>query len=300
MKDKNLFKLLMEETGCNQDEAKLALSTSNNNFEKAISTITSLFKFINLFKIKLAFNNENVYGLIQMVVNTKNSEISLFSLVFSRNPATYEISINIDWVSFEKIIFSVRLDEVTMEDYTKKIEENLKLYAQQAIKNIPEVSMNKIISIIKTFFYPYVVKMEIVNEELNLLQFKKLLNYNVKQDKNLSIKHNLGFIKLDVQIVSDINGKSAEKIIEGDILLSIIVDKRDIAHYLAHLIGGKKNNNIIPLAAKVKNIYFNNNEFAIYFQYTPSIMGFTKIGIDTKVKILENDNGKVWWGKTAL
>ncbi|MDR3253636.1 MAG: hypothetical protein LBT07_01550 [Endomicrobium sp.] len=293
MEEKDFLKLLMEETGCDQDEAKLALSLSENNFEKAINF---LFKFINLFQIKLIFHKENIYGLIQIALNTKTFEILRFSLVFSHNPATYEISANMDWFSFEKTIFSVRLDAGAMEDYTQKIEENLKLYTQQAIKEITGVSKDDIAIIITTFFYPAVVEMEIINEELNLAQFKKLPDYNIKQNETFFTTYDLGFIKLDVKIVADSNGKYVEKIREGDTVLSMITDKRDIAHYLAHLIGGKKNSNIIPLPATVKKIYSNNNEFEIYIQYTPSITGFAKIENNTKIKVLEKNN-KMWWNK---
>jgi hypothetical protein len=298
MEEKDLLKLLIEETGCDQDEAKLALSVSNNNFEKAIGIIGSLFKFINLFKIKLMFHKESIYGLMQIALNTKTFEILHFSTVFSYNPAIYEISTNIDWFSFEKTIFSVRLDKSAMENYTQKIEENLKLYIYQAIKETSEISKNKIMTIITNFFYPSIIKMEIVNEELNLVQFKKLPDYkDIEQNETFSITHDLGFIKLDIQLITDnINGKSIEKIREGDTVLSMITDKRDIAHYLAHLIGGKKNNSIIPLPAVIKKMCPISKMYEIYLQYTPFIIGFVKIEMETKVKILEKSKKK-WWNK---
>ncbi|GHT05074.1 hypothetical protein AGMMS5026_08720 [Endomicrobiia bacterium] len=63
-------------------------------------------------------------------------------------------------------------------------------------------------------------------------------------------------IKLDVKILEDPSGKPAEKIAESDTVLSIITDKRDIAHYLAHLTGGRKNGIMIPLPASGKKNIF--------------------------------------------
>ncbi|MDR3256842.1 MAG: hypothetical protein LBT18_04290 [Endomicrobium sp.] len=297
MKKKDqLLQLLMEETECQQEEAELALSLSDNNLEKAITTIGFFLKFITVFKIKLIFPKENIYGLIQITINMKTYDILRFSLVFSHNPSIYEISANTDWFSFEKAIFSVRLDAGTIESYTQKVEENLKLYIQQAVNKIAIVSNNEITTIIKTFFHPVIVETETVREELNLIQFKKLPDDNTKQNTTSFTDYNLGFIKLDVEIFEDSDGKTAKKIKEGDIVLSVITDERDIAHYLAHLIGGKKNDNMIPLPAIVKKISSKNDDFEIYLQYTPSIIGFAKVKNNIKLKVLETHN-KPWWNK---
>jgi hypothetical protein len=294
MKEKDQLQLLIEETGCEQAEAELALSLSGNNLQKAIVIMGFLLKFIIVFKIKLIFPKENIYSLIHIAVNMKTSEILRFCMIFSHNPAIYEISTNMDWFSFEKAIFSARLDAGAMEQYTQKIEENLKLYVRQAIKEIIDISSNEISTIIKTFFYPVEVNVEIVNEELNLTQFKKLPDYNSKQNSVFFTGYDLGFVKLDVKLIEDENGKSVKKITEGDIALSVIIDKRDIAHYLVHLIGGMENGNMIPIPAIVKKISHKNDSFEIHLHYAPSIVGFTRITSDIKLKVLETKN-QSWW-----
>jgi hypothetical protein len=294
MKEKDQLRLLIEETGCEQDEAEIALSLSDNNIEKAIYMIGLLLKFITIFKIKLIFPKENIYALIHIAVNMKTHDILRFSMIFSHNPAIYEISATIDWFSFEKAIFSARLDAGAMENYTQKIEGNLKLYTQQSVKETNVISKEKISTIIKTFFHPVIIEMQIINEELNLAQFKKLPDYNAKQNEISFSGYNLGFLKLDVKIFEDSNGKPAEKITESDTVLSLIIDKRDIAHYLAHLTGGRKNGIMIPLPAMVKKIYSENNGFEIYLHYAPSITGFAKIKSGTKLKVLETKNHPCW------
>jgi hypothetical protein len=295
MKEKDRLQLLIEETGCEQTEAEIALSLSGN-IEKAIYTIGFLLKFIIVFKIKLIFPKENIYGLIHIAINVKTHDILRFSMIFSHNPVIYEISANIDWFSFEKAIFSARLDAGAMENYTQTIEENLKLYAQQSIKETNVISKEEISTMIKTFFQPVTAEMEIVNEELNFTQFKKLPDYNTKQNEISFAGYDLGFVKLDVKILEDSNGKPAEKIAESDTVLSLITDKRDIAHYLAHLTGGRKNGIMIPLPAMVKKIYSKNNNFEIYLHYAPSITGLAKIKSGIKLKVLETKS-QLWWKK---
>jgi hypothetical protein len=297
MKEKDQMQLLIEETGCSQEEAKLALFLSDNNLEKAITTIGFILKFIVVFKIKLIFPKESIYALIQRVINTKIFEILRFSLVFSRNPAIYEISaMNMDWFSFEKLIFSVRLETGTMESYTQEIEEDFKSYIQQSIKKITLASNDKISTIIKNFFHPNVVEVQVLNEEITLSQFRKLPDYNTIQNETHFTGYDLGFVQLDVKILGDSNGKSVKTIKVGDTVLSTIIDERDLAHYLAHLIGGKKNGNMVPIPVKVKKIFLKNDTFEIRLHYTPLIVGITKVKTDVKLKVIEPKN-KLWWRK---
>ncbi|MDR2351355.1 MAG: hypothetical protein LBD56_01570 [Endomicrobium sp.] len=286
----------MEETGCKRSEAELALSLSNNNLEKAITAIGFTLKFITTFKIKIIFLKENIYGLMHIVINMKTSEIMRFSITFSRNPAIYEISTSMDWFSYEKAIFSARLNSGAMEIYTKETEETLKVYIQKVLKEAIAISPEEISSIMKNFFYPTKVFIEIENEELNLTQFKKLPDYNLKQNSISTLDYDLGSIELDVKILKDNNGKPVKKIIEGDIILSTIIDKRDLTHYIAHLIGGIEGGNMYPVPAIVKKVTYKNDDFEIYLNYTPSIIGLAKIKSDTKIKILETKH-QLWWKK---
>jgi hypothetical protein len=296
MTEKEYVQLLMEETGCKRSEAELALSLSNNNFEKAITAIGFILKFITTFKIKIIFPKENIYGLIHIAVNIKTSEIARFSVTFSCNPAIYEINTNMDWFSYEKAIFSARLNSGAMETYTKETEEKLKVYIQKALKEFIIISTENISSIMKNFFYPNDVSIEIENEELNLTQFKKLPDYNLKQNSISSSYYDLGFIKLDVKILEDNQGKPVKKIVEGDTVLSTITDERDLTHYIAHLIGGIEGGKMCPIPAIVKKVSYRNDDFEIYLNYTISIVGLVKIKSDIKVKVLEPKH-QLWWKK---
>jgi hypothetical protein len=296
MKDKDNVMLLMEETGCDQGEAELALILSDNDLEKAITKIGILLKFITAFKIKLILPQDNVYGLMHIAVNMKTAEILRFSMVASHNPAVYENSASMDWFSFEKAIFSCRLDAGAMENYTQSIEEKLKTHIAKELQLRPLISSEEISKIINLFFSPVKVRTEIISEELNLTQFKKLPDYDTKQNETSFTGYDLGFVKLEVEILEDLNGKPAKKLAEGDIVLSLITDERDIAHYLAHLIGGRKDGSMIPLPAMVKKIAAKNDDFEIHLHYAPSITGLAKIKSNTLLKVLETKN-QPWWRK---
>jgi len=297
MKEENdPIRLLMEETGCERREAELALELANNNLEQAIATIGFLLKFITVFKMKLMLPNENIYGLVHVAVNMKTSEVLRFSAVFSLNPAVYEVSASKDWFSFEKEIFSARLAGGAMESYTQSVEENFKLYIQQAVKEIPSISHEEVKTIVQSFFYPSETKVEVVSEELNLTQFKKLPDYAIKKNETSPTGYDIGFIKLDVELIEDPAGKPAAELRDGDTVLSLITDERDIAHYIANLIGGRKESSMIPLEAAVKKIVSKNDGYEIHLHYAPSITGTAKISKTSKIKILSAAESP-WWKK---
>jgi len=285
----------MAETGCEQSEAELALSLSGGNLEKAITTLGVLLKYITAFKIKLILPEENIYGLMQIAVNMKTAEILRSSAVLSHNPSIYEISSQQDWFSFEKAIFSARLDSGAMEIYTQNVEENFSNYAKSAVKELPQISSAQISGIIKKFFEPKPANIEVISEELSVSQFKKLPDFDSLEHTASFTEYDLGFVQLDAEILEDENGKPANKINEGDTVLSLITDERDIAHYIANLIGAKKGADMIPISAGVKKVSASEDGICeIHLTFTPSITGFAKIKKDKLLKVLESKNHP-WW-----
>lgn len=288
---------MISETGCEQSEAELALSLANGDIEAAITKLGVLLKYITAFKIKLILPEENVYGLMQIAVNMKTAEILRQSAVFSHNPAVYEISSGQDWFSFEKAIFSARLDSGAMEIYTQSVEDNFSNYAQAAVKELPRISSEQISEVIQIFFTPKRLSIEIISEELSISQFKKLPGFDSLKQGGSFTGYDLGFVRLDAEILEDKNGRTADKISEGDAVLSLITDQRDIAHYIANLIGAKKGASIIPVSAGVKKVLFSEDGFCeIHLTFAPSVTGIAKIKKDKTLKVLESKN-RPWWRK---
>lgn len=295
MKQIDQIKLLMEETGCDESQARLALDLSDANFEKALSTISFLLKVIKVFKIKLIFIEENIYGLVQVAINIKNSKVLRCSTAFSQNPAVYEISERTDWFSFEKAIFSTRIEPGSLEKYTQTIEHTLKQYLQQVLKELVFVSKDEILDIMKAFFSPTKIDINILEEELNLTQFKKFPGKN-SNNTNISLTgYDIGFVKLDAQVIEDPNGKPVKKIKEGAIVFSRITDTRDISHYLIHLIGGRDHGIMSPIPAKIQKICCKNGIYEIHLNYAPSVTGLATVKKNSKLKMPEWEQS--WWEK---
>ncbi|MDR3112448.1 MAG: hypothetical protein LBU55_04730 [Elusimicrobiota bacterium] len=294
MNEEKIVSLLMEESSCDKETAELALAISDNNFEKALETISVLLKIIRIFKIKVLFKNKNIYGLIYIAINAKLSKILRFTATISQNPQIYEVSLNTDWFSFEKTIFSTRLSSGAIEEQTSKIEKDLAGYIKQAVEEMTTVSKDDIVQLLQLFFSPIEIAVEIDEETLSLAQFKKLSDYyDSNQNPSSSAEHNIGFLKLESLLIEDSNGTKIKKLKEGDMIFALITDTREIAQYTAYLLGAIENKAVIPSPVKISRISHTiSNEYEIRFQFTQSIIGLAKVKSTAKLKLV---NSNPWW-----
>jgi hypothetical protein len=287
----------MEETGCEQGEAELALELAENDLEKAIKTIGSLLRHIFALKSKFNFPDKSLYGLLLVVINTKTQEILRLHTVVTYNPTLYENSPEMDWYALEKLIFSYRLDEGSLPDFTQDLEQKLRPYLLGKKEIFVKCDPNEISKLLLEFFLPDKVNISLLAEELNLAQFRRLpSNDEAPNTKAETSDGEPGTVWLEVDIPEDKDGKEVAKLVEGDMVLSQITDTRDIAHYLAHLIGGRREGGMVPLPAVVKKITVSENECEVQVHYAPGIIGIARVKNDIRIGLLESKT-QPWWKK---
>jgi hypothetical protein len=290
-------RLLMEETGCEQGEAELALELAGNDLEKAIRTIGSLLRHIYALKGKFLFTSQNLYGLILLVINAKTRQILRFRTVISYNPALYENTPDMEWYSLEKLIYSYRLDEGSLPDLTQNIEEKLFEHLRAHEEALSKCDAEEMARLMSSFFSPENVEVTFRAEELNLSQFRQMPSGETPANVRAPVREGeQGTVWLNVELVEDKNGKEACKLAEGEMVLSQISDERDIAHYLAHLIGSRRDGKMIPLPAAVRSVSVHDGESEIQVYYAPGIVGIVRVKSDRQVKILETKTPP-WWKK---
>jgi len=287
----------MEETGCEQGEAELALELAGEDLEKAIHTIESLLRHIFALKAKFYLPEKNFYGLLMAVINTKTKSILRLSTVISYNPALYENSPEMDWYTLEKLIFSYRLDGGSIPDFTQDIENRIQQSLAPLKELLAKADKEAFGSFVTGFFAPEKVVAVIETEELNLAQFRRLPDgQETPSVKANAVGSDPGAVVLQVGLIEDKNGRPAGRLTEQDVVLTTITDSRDIAHYLAHLIGHKKDDKSTPLPAVIKKVTAHKGESEILVFYAPGISGITRVENDFKVKVGE-ENNQPWWKK---
>lgn len=282
------IKALMDDTGCEESEAKTALELAEGNFNKAISYVGAMLKYITAYKAKIILRNDNIFGLIHIITNNKNLDLLRFSVVMTYNPIVYEQNVEEDWFSFEKQIYSYRLVEGVIEKYTKSIDTHLKEFVSDNLKSNKIITCKDMKSVLETFFAENNAQIEIVAEELTLRDFKKLPKYfpdNIPKE-TISSEYS-SVIELEAILFVDSSGKQIEKLVAGDKVLAKIIDTRDIAHYIGHLIGAKKDQTMIPIPAEVQSVEEIGSEYIVCLKYSDLIFGIAHVERGTTLRVLE-------------
>ena len=293
------IKLLMEETGCEEQEATAALELAGGNIEQAIINIGVMLKYITAYKVKINLKHDNIFGLVHIITNNKNLDLLRFSSIMSYNPIVYEQDCSIDWFSFEKAIYSYRLVDGAIEKYTKNIDTSLKDFVSANLKQHSILTVNDMKTVLEEFFFDNDVQIEIVAQELTLRDFKKLPNYFPDTHFEASGNEDTT-IDLETIILEDSEGKKIEDISVGDNVLAKIVDERDISHYLGHLIGAMKDNKMIPMMFSFQNIIKQEDHYDVYLKYADLIYGISKVEFGRTLKVLETKRVPWWKGLTTI
>ncbi len=289
------IKALMDDTGCEESEAKTALELAEGNFNKAISYVGAMLKYITAYKAKIILKNDNIFGLIHIITNNKNLDLLRFSVVMTFNPIVYEQNIDVDWFSFEKQIYSYRWVEGVIENYTNTIDKDLKEFVVSNLKSNKIISCKDMKTVLETYFAENDVQIEIVAEELTLRDFRKLPKYfpdNIPKE-TISSEYS-SVIELEAIIFEDSAGKKVENLALGDKVLAKIIDTRDIAHYIGHLIGAKKEQAMIPIPAEVQSVEEIGNEYIVCLKYSDLIFGISHVDRGRTLKVLETKDTTTW------
>ncbi len=72
---------------------------------------------------------------------------------------------------------------------------------------------------------------------------------------------------------------------KGDVVFAKIIDSRDIAQYLSKLLGGKQQDEIIPLTTVIEKIEKDGETFILYTKFGPGVFGKDIIIKDERVEV---------------
>jgi len=295
--EKYKLKLLMEETGCEQGEAELALELVNGDLEKAASTIGTLLKHVLVVKGRFILEEKNMYGMVCLLFNVKSRQILRLGAVFSYNPSVYENSEQMNWFSFERNIFACRIMDGSLPEYTQSFETALRVYIEQQADVFANGQLDTVRSTFEAFFGTEKTHALIALEQLNIAQFKHLDGApHCNQQDVYEDFSDPGKIRIEVKIAFDQGGKPAKNIEVGDVVLSKITDTRDIAHYLANLIGTKRGGELLPMPAQVQKVESVEDEIQIELSYAPGVIGVAKVQSMQRLKVLDMQ-ARPWWKK---
>ncbi|MDX6768516.1 MAG: hypothetical protein SF051_03225 [Elusimicrobiota bacterium] len=262
MKDK--IKLLMEETGCERGEAELALEMCGYEVEEAVRRIPRLLRDICAIKGKFVLTDESRHGLFLVVLNLKSRAVLRSRAVLSYDPAVHAVSLDEDWFAFEKHLYGCRLWDGSLPQESLEVEQALAAAFRSAepasFDRLREASAEEAAEAaaapLRGLFRQGALSVSAKKDILDLGQFQSLRKGPAPAARKPPRMPAPGedLLVLKIELEDDPAGTAVEDLRAGDMVWARIVDKRDIAKYLARLFGGMTDGQPVPIEAPVEAI----------------------------------------------
>lgn len=312
--------LLMEETGCDQGQAELAMTSAGYDLEKAIRTIGTLLRNIVVVKGKFHLPGKNLYGLVIFIADTRRQIFLRMRAVVSYNPALFETSLEEDWYDFERSLYAFRLWEGTLQRATQELErvflERMGTGEGGALPDLlrdgrMDLLRERFERVVGGYFSEPAFTLELLREVLNLDQFRRLKSKEDDASPSAWISRPPdggagGTLLLNVDLEQDASGLPAREVQVGDSVYVLLTDGRDIAQYLSKLLGGRGEKGLKPMLVPVEEIREEEGVMRIQTRLSTGILGLAHVAPDNPLKIQRRAPLSWWrrwvpfWGANSL
>jgi len=297
--------LLMEETGCDQGQAELALTSAGYDLERAIRTIATLLRDIVVARAKFLLPEKNIYGLLNLIADTRRRRFHRLRAVVSYNPALYETSLNLDWYEFEKCLYAFRLWEGTLQQITQELEQSLlpRLEREEGVYDALREDRDgrfreRVAEMLAGFFAGAGVDLVMEREALSLDQYKRLrARDDVSTLSGAAAPVPVGQggnLLLDAGLEQDPDGIPAREVKPGDAVRVLLTDERDIAQYLSKLLGGRQGEDLRALTATVEETRREGEAVHFQIRLSAGIMGLAQAHAASLIHV-QRARAVGWW-----
>jgi len=314
MKDK--ITLLMEETGCEQGEAELALEICGFDVEKAVRVIPRLFHNIAVLKGKARVREEALHILFLAILNLKDRSLLRARAVASYNPAVLDIPIERNWFEFEKHLYACRLRPGSIQHLSQEAERLLAEFfaSREAAAFHSEASLDPrgrgpqaLAQLLSRRFHPHSVRLEMYKDVLDMAQFQEIPyggGSPLKGWPRPRRRGASGTLVLRIALEGSYDGIPADGLMAGDLVYAQITDARDIARYLARLLGASSsepaNPGKIPAASILAPVEavekVAGKDVLVRVRLSLGVCGDVSVPKDIRLKAVRKTEAS-WWRK---
>lgn len=304
----NLVDRLVDETGCDRVLASMLLKFTGDDIDGAKRIIEAVPKDIFAVKAKFITQITGYYGALFFCYDEKEKKIKRTMAVIGDDKEIGKFELSLDWREFEQQLYQYakekKVDAAKIEQLKKLI--NSREFVEKLsgiLKSSRPVNRESLNNILLDELYNIfadtniALKFEIdmtdafaLNKSLNdsnlfLDDEKKLGKEGDELESKKESRKNQSLIVLKVDpVLSPVRGISIRELEFGDEIQVRITDERDIADYLATLLGGKVDSIRIPIYAKIVDVKeLEGDNAGVIVQFGPGIMGMFKIPSDAKV-----------------
>jgi len=306
--NEELINRLIQDTGCDRGLAVLLLRFTGGDVEGAGRIIRAVPKDIFALKVKFITQITGYYGAFFFCFDSKEKDLKRFIAVVTDETEIGKINVSIPWRDFEEELYDYarnkKVESLKIEQLKQRfLEKEFFTRFSKVLKPEKPVNRESLNNIIIDELYNVFADTNIAVKfnvemtdafELNkgqgesILEERELSPEQVEKEqaekKKESIKdHSLVVLKVD-PVLSPVSGREIREFEFGDEIQVRITDERDIADYLAELLGAKVDSIRIPIFTKIIEVKpLEGGNVGVLTQFGPGIMGMFKVPEDVKV-----------------
>ncbi len=304
---KELVDRLVEETGCDEVLATMLLKFTGGDIEGAKRIIEAVPKDIFAVKGKFITQVTGYYGAFFFCYDGKEGNIKRLISVISDDKDVAKFDLALPWQRFEEILYDYarnkKVDALKIEQFKRLFTDSefiskLANVFKPGAKVKKDVFENLLLDELYNIFADtnIAVKFEIemtdafaLNKSLKeadyILEEEKKEERSIDEEVEKSKKANQSLIVLKVSPeLSPVRGVEIKNLEFGDEIQVRITDEREIADYLAELLGGKVDSIRVPIYTKIVEVKeLEGGNVGVLTQFGPGIMGMFKVPEDVKV-----------------
>ena len=258
-----------------REEALKALDRTDGDVGRAVELIKSSDRDIFIIKGKFTAPSADSEGGFEVIIDASSREIErVIVSVFRLTGMRFSADINVPWTNFQETMYSMKTDEGEIFETTQKLHTFLE---RDILRNnldlIVDTGRTRNKSHLNMLFADWIqeviydgglsaeTEVEIISHDDYRRSEAERSQRNQAQPPpkvttNSAAKKSrkLTAILTAELFIDPIGGVPISEIKAGDMVLIHITDGRDIARYIAQLVGGLRGNEIVPLAARVESI----------------------------------------------
>jgi len=316
--NEEIVKELVEKTGCDRFLAGMLLRFTGWDLDGAKRILEAVPKDIFTVKLKFITQITGYYGAFFFCYDEKEARIKRVIGVISDDREVGKIELATHWSKFEEILYDYaktkKVDGLKIEQLKNRIMDNEFVTKLSTILKVGEPVKGEVLN---NFFvdelYNVITDTNIavkfatemtdafeLNKSKDTLQAEggggeDLRPEEVDEEierKSAQKRKDQSLIVLRVDpVLSPVSGTEIKELEFGDEIQVRITDERDIADYLAELLGGKVDSIRVPLFSKIIEVKeLEGESIGVFTQFGPGIVGMFKVPADAKVVTKREEN----------
>jgi hypothetical protein len=307
--DDTMVQDLVESTGCGSKLATMLLDFTGGDVEGAKRIVRAVPKDIFAIKAKFITQITGYYGALFFCYDEKEKSIVRVVAAVTNEKDIGSIDLGQQWPAFEEQLYEYmrtkRIDGAKIEQLKgrfldKEVAERISKVLKIGQPLNEDVLNNLLVDELYNCFSDtnIAVKLQVemtdafelnkgqelgISEEEGTLDSEETDEEKNDSEKQQKAEQSLIVLKVD-PVLSPVKGTEIKKLEFGNNIQVRITDERDIADYLAQLLGGKVESMRVPIYTKIVEVKdLESGNVGVLTQFGPGIMGMFTVPSDVKV-----------------